>query len=225
MEVTLSKVAVFCLINLVVLAVAGTTLSFVVWDQFWNHPVIFSAEVLFLCLLLPLLEVSYFKSVFGDPGRLTKEHSEHLKTEEEVAAIRADTAAFRRKLNSARRFVSLGGESILPEQADPELLEKFGKMSVRKINQEMEKIYLDYLDRRLECKRCGLVKPPRAHHCQTCGGCVRRMDHHCPWIANCVGEDNTRSFIQFTFYASLGLANCGLTILLFYVLNPYQVRL
>ncbi|VDO78198.1 unnamed protein product [Schistosoma margrebowiei] len=32
------------------------------------------------------------------------------------------------------------------------------------------------------CNKCGIHRPPRAHHCRICRRCVRRMDHHCPWL-------------------------------------------
>ena len=29
------------------------------------------------------------------------------------------------------------------------------------------------------CQKCGVPKPPRAHHCSMCQTCVLKMDHHC----------------------------------------------
>eukprot|EP01136_Pigoraptor_vietnamica_P002469 Opistho-1_new@30501 len=53
------------------------------------------------------------------------------------------------------------------------------------------------------CSKCGVYRPPRAHHCRTCGRCVRKMDHHCPWVNTCVGENNQRFFIVFLVYVAI----------------------
>jgi hypothetical protein len=29
------------------------------------------------------------------------------------------------------------------------------------------------------CSKCGVMRPPRAHHCKICQKCVVRYDHHC----------------------------------------------
>lgn len=55
-----------------------------------------------------------------------------------------------------------------------------------------------------ECRKCGRMKVPRAHHCSVCGRCVLRMDHHCVWIANCVGAHNHRHFVLFMLYTLAG---------------------
>jgi hypothetical protein len=30
-----------------------------------------------------------------------------------------------------------------------------------------------------KCSKCGVMRPPRAHHCKVCQKCVLRYDHHC----------------------------------------------
>jgi hypothetical protein len=55
------------------------------------------------------------------------------------------------------------------------------------------------------CNRCNIVKPDRAHHCSTCQRCYHEFDHHCPFVANCVAKRNRRFFVQFLFWAVVGL--------------------
>jgi palmitoyltransferase len=53
------------------------------------------------------------------------------------------------------------------------------------------------------CTQCNNWKPDRTHHCSEVGRCVRRMDHYCPWVGGIVSETTMKSFLQFTFYATL----------------------
>ncbi|KAK4523908.1 hypothetical protein GAYE_SCF00G1806 [Galdieria yellowstonensis] len=62
------------------------------------------------------------------------------------------------------------------------------------------------------CRKCGCIKPPRAHHCSVCQKCVLRMDHHCPWINGCVGFRNYRYFLLFLFYLFLGAVYATATV-------------
>ncbi|EME31316.1 Probable palmitoyltransferase [Galdieria sulphuraria] len=62
------------------------------------------------------------------------------------------------------------------------------------------------------CRKCGCIKPPRAHHCSICQKCVLRMDHHCPWINGCVGFRNYRYFLLFLFYLFLGALYATATV-------------
>ncbi|KAG0702825.1 DHHC palmitoyltransferase-domain-containing protein [Suillus ampliporus] len=53
------------------------------------------------------------------------------------------------------------------------------------------------------CRRCGLMRPERAHHCRICSRCVMKYDHHCPLpagINQCVGLHNERHFVLFMAY-------------------------
>lgn len=53
----------------------------------------------------------------------------------------------------------------------------------------------EFVDGFPPCSKCGLPKPPRAHHCSTCGRCHLRMDHHCPAVGRCIALGNHQSFI------------------------------
>ncbi|EJD07135.1 zf-DHHC-domain-containing protein [Fomitiporia mediterranea MF3/22] len=56
------------------------------------------------------------------------------------------------------------------------------------------------------CKRCGQIRPERAHHCRICNHCVLKYDHHCPvqlGINQCVGLYNERHFVLFMAYLVL----------------------
>lgn len=33
-----------------------------------------------------------------------------------------------------------------------------------------------------KCLKCGVLRPPRAHHCKVCQKCVVRYDHHCKYF-------------------------------------------
>ncbi|KAL4064210.1 DHHC palmitoyltransferase-domain-containing protein [Scleroderma yunnanense] len=54
------------------------------------------------------------------------------------------------------------------------------------------------------CKKCGEMRPERAHHCRVCNKCVLKFDHHCPVRINqCVGIHNERHFVLFMAYLVL----------------------
>lgn len=63
------------------------------------------------------------------------------------------------------------------------------------------------------CRKCKIIKPPRAKHCHHCKACTDRHDHHCYWIYNCVAKKNYRKFyifliqvvFQILFYLVLSL--------------------
>ncbi|KAF7302922.1 Palmitoyltransferase [Mycena kentingensis (nom. inval.)] len=65
-----------------------------------------------------------------------------------------------------------------------------------------------------KCRRCGVIRPERAHHCRICNRCVLKYDHHCPHlhllgINQCVGLHNERHFVLFMAYLVIGcLAFC-----------------
>lgn len=66
------------------------------------------------------------------------------------------------------------------------------------------------------CQKCGLPKPPRAHHCSVCRACVLKMDHHCPWVNTCIGHRNHRYFVLFLVYLAAGMC--------FYALLAYPLE-
>ncbi|KAH7884266.1 DHHC palmitoyltransferase-domain-containing protein [Phlebopus sp. FC_14] len=55
------------------------------------------------------------------------------------------------------------------------------------------------------CRKCGEMRPERAHHCRICNKCVLKFDHHCPnpGINQCVGLYNERHFVLFMAYLVL----------------------
>jgi len=57
-----------------------------------------------------------------------------------------------------------------------------------------------------KCRKCGELRPERAHHCRICKRCVLKYDHHCPWLNQCVGLHNERHFMLFLIYISLSSA-------------------
>ncbi|THU96387.1 hypothetical protein K435DRAFT_892742, partial [Dendrothele bispora CBS 962.96] len=64
------------------------------------------------------------------------------------------------------------------------------------------------------CRKCGQMRPERAHHCRICNRCVRKKyDHH--WMNQYVGVyDERRHFVMFMMYLCLSTA--------LYVLLGYQ---
>ncbi|EKM78985.1 hypothetical protein AGABI1DRAFT_75570 [Agaricus bisporus var. burnettii JB137-S8] len=55
-----------------------------------------------------------------------------------------------------------------------------------------------------KCRKCGRLRPERAHHCRICNRCVLKYDHHCPVRINqCVGLHNERHFVLFLIYLTL----------------------
>ena len=56
------------------------------------------------------------------------------------------------------------------------------------------------------CEFCNSYKFIRSSHCRICNKCILFRDHHCPWIANCVGFNNIRFFINFLFWAIIGIS-------------------
>ena len=70
---------------------------------------------------------------------------------------------------------------------------------------EENKFQQEFLQQFPKCKKCGLPKPPRAHHCSTCNKCYLRMDHHCPAVGTCIGLNNHRYFMIMLRWGSLSL--------------------
>lgn len=51
------------------------------------------------------------------------------------------------------------------------------------------------------------------------------MDHHCVWIGNCVGLENTRYFVQFLFFVSVGCFFQFFLYTKYYLLSPEKESL
>ncbi|THV00086.1 hypothetical protein K435DRAFT_657780, partial [Dendrothele bispora CBS 962.96] len=60
------------------------------------------------------------------------------------------------------------------------------------------------------CRKCGQMRPERAHHCRICNRCVMKYDHHWSYnvrINQCVGVcDEWRHFVMFMMYFCLSTA-------------------
>ena len=67
-----------------------------------------------------------------------------------------------------------------------------------------------------QCKKCGLLRPPRSHHCSICESCINKMDHHCYILNTCIGRQNYKYFFAYLLFAliniiiSLVLSTCSL---------------
>lgn len=77
------------------------------------------------------------------------------------------------------------------------------KESIRRYKDRDNFITQSFLDSLPRCTKCGLPKPPRAHHCHVCGRCHLKMDHHCPSIGTCIALWNQQPFIVMLQWASI----------------------
>ena len=75
--------------------------------------------------------------------------------------------------------------------------------SIRRFKDKNTFITQYFLDSLPRCHKCGLPKPPRAHHCSTCGCCHLKMDHHCPSIGTCIALWNQQPFIVMLQWSSI----------------------
>ncbi|KAJ7253530.1 DHHC palmitoyltransferase-domain-containing protein [Mycena rebaudengoi] len=62
-----------------------------------------------------------------------------------------------------------------------------------------------------KCRKCGQVKPERAHHCRICNHCVLKYDHHCPGVNQCVGLHNERHFVLFMAYLVIACVSLSIS--------------
>lgn len=69
----------------------------------------------------------------------------------------------------------------------------------------------DYINSCPTCQKCGLPKPPRAHHCSTCGRCHLKMDHHCNALGTCIALRNQKAFILLLEYGVHALDSAIIT--------------
>lgn len=89
----------------------------------------------------------------------------------------------------------IGDPPVLPGSGllwAPPLRRQFSSSSVEIVKARMSR-----------CRKCGEMRPERAHHCRICNKCVLKFDHHCPWINQCVGIHNERHFVLFMAYLVL----------------------
>ena len=161
------------------------------------HPGFIKGLVVYLTSLVFLIFLTYFFSVFSEPGYYRQDKSPMLnqfevsEIKEESQRVKEEIAGLRKKL----RDVQASKRLAMTELAD----------SPTFIESRINFLFLEQLQKITYCFNCQHIKPLRCHHCKTCKQCVLRMDHHCPWTGNCVGETNLKFFTQFLFYASFAL--------------------
>lgn len=154
-------------------------------------------------MILTLLLISFYKAIFSDPGKITKQMSDE----------------YRMKKNMVAEFEEskLAEDSIVePQESFSEIINNtnlfsFSTVIARKIA-EIHTLVKNELEDNTTgnqqpncynyCPKCkpAIFRPPRARHCRICGSCVLRFDHHCPLINNCVGFKNYKFFLLSIFY-------------------------
>lgn len=75
------------------------------------------------------------------------------------------------------------------------------------------------------CRRCNVMRPPRAQHCIYCDVCVLELDHHCPWMGMCVGKNNIKSFHAFNILWPITMGYFCISFLVYMMLSIVSTRL
>ena len=161
----------------------------------------------------------YAATVFSNPGYIESEEIGLLGDEEERKEIMAKSERFKQDINAVKKYLTIGGHAIQDHECNKELSERCRRLPLKLLRSEMSKIYLEYVNTKLYCFKCSIIKEPRTHHCRKCNKCVKRFDHHCIWIGNCVGLWNIKYFVQLLIYASIGLFYEFAVMLVYYVMN------
>lgn len=161
------------------------------------YPRLVSGLVIYLTTMSFFIFLTYFFSVFSEPGYYRQDKSPMLnqfevnEIKEESQNVKNEISELRKKLKTIITSKKLAMGEL---ESSPSFIES-----------RINFLFLEQLQKVTYCFNCQHIKPLRCHHCKTCKQCVLRMDHHCPWTGNCVGEANMKYFMQFLFYASFAL--------------------
>lgn len=206
MRITSSRLLAFFLVSLVIFFLY-IPINFIFLSKLKSvYTFMYIIFEILLTFGVIMIFITYFFAVFSDPGYNLPDDLE-LTNNEDFAKIKLNTENVKARITSCRKRI----KKIKKNKNSPDI-ENFQNTSKEQLENEINELYFNQLEKRTYCFKCENIKEIRTHHCKICNKCIRRMDHHCPWTGNCVGEDNIGYFIQFLFWAST-------TILFFYILE------